>query len=49
MLSALPDGRAIAALAEGALVALVRAEGDIVKPLRVFNHLPPGGADTKET
>jgi len=40
MLSALPAGRAIAALAEGTLVALVRAEGDMVRPLRVFNRTP---------
>ena len=40
MLSALPAGRAIAALEEGILVALVRAEADIVKPLRVLNRLP---------
>jgi hypothetical protein len=40
MLSALPAGRAIAALAEGTLVALLRAEGDVVRPLRVFNRTP---------
>jgi tRNA pseudouridine55 synthase len=40
MLSALPAGRAIAALEAGVLVALVRAEDGMVRPLRVFNRGP---------
>ena len=40
MLSALPVGRAIAALEAGVLVALVRAEDGMVRPLRVFNRSP---------